>query len=1079
LVLGLAGARNPQKAANGQAVSLQAVVNSDPPGNAAPTGTVTFRDGDITLGTAALNGYLAELTVPLSGVGLHAITASYSGDATFAGSTTGTITTIAGNGNSGYSGDHGPATSAQLYGPDDVAMDGLNDLFIADLNNRVVRKVSPDGQIITVAGNGVSGYSGDNGPATKAELVYPDGVAVDQAGNLFIADGSRIREVIAATNTIITVAGDGTYGYSGDGGPATAAEIEYPEGMVVDYSGNLFFVDAGNQVVREVVQATKKIATVAGNGKSGYRGDGGPATGAELSSPSGLAIDSDGDLFISDGTYSVVREVVAPGGNIFTVAGNGTSGYSGDGGPATNAQLHAPDGIAVDYDGNLFIADYSNYVVREVVKSSGTILTIAGGGGFGVEDGVPATASAIDGPVAVEVDSGGNLFIAEYNDSRIRKVTVPAQVAVDPAVTTTLVTAATGSAAFGQDVSFTATVVPQFGGIPTGSVTFRDGSTTLGKVALSGGTATLTTPLTSLGRRSITASYSGDPSFTASATGTISTIGGNGYGGDTGDGGPATGASLSSPAGEAVDPAGNLFLADSLSDGVREVVQATGTIIAVAGTGTAGYSGDNGPATKAELNDPTSVAVDFAGNLFIADSKNNVIREVFKATSTIITFAGNGIPGYSGDGKAATKARLDDPRGVAVDLEGDVFIADSGNNVIREVLKSTGTITTVAGDGMAGYSGDKGPATKAQLDYPTSVAVDQAGDFFIADTYNQVIREVLKATGTITTVAGNGTPGYSGDKGPATQAQLDYPASVAVDQAGDVFIADLNNQVVREVIAADKTIVTVAGDGTSDFGGDGGPAANARLTDPAGVAVHPAGDLFIADQGNERIREVTAAARVVVNPDATTTSIMSSSTSAAFGQAVTFTATVTAAKPGVGTPGGSVVFSIDGGAVVVPLNPRGQAEWTTAALEIGSHTVTAAYQAGIGYLASQAGSVRQLVVAANTETILIPQAVRKGRGKLVALNLAARIDPQAPGGGVPAGTVTYFANGRIIGTAALSGGTAVITVKPNRVLKKAITIQYSGEAHFHASTSSKMVLSQRALRSLVRPLTTFLSREIG
>ena len=279
---------------------------------------------------------------------------------------------------------------------------------------------------------------------------------------------------------------------------------------------------------------------------------------------------------------------------------------------------------------------------------------------------------------------------------------------------------------------------------------------------------------------------------------------------------------------------------------VREVVKATGDIITVAGNGTAGYSGDGGPATAAELNGPDGVAVDSAGDLFIADTVNNVIREVVKATGDIITVAGNGTAGYSGDNGPATAAELDSPRGLAVDSAGDLFIADSGNNVIREVVKATGDIITVAGNGTAGYSGDGGPATAAELNDPNGVAVDSAGDLFIADTDNNVIREVVKATGDIITVAGNGTAGYSGDGGPATAAELNGPVGVAVDSAGDLFIADNGNNVVREVVKATGDIITVAGNGTAGYSGDNGPATAAELNNPCRVAVDSAGDLFVA-----------------------------------------------------------------------------------------------------------------------------------------------------------------------------------------------------------------------------------------
>ena len=244
---------------------------------------------------------------------------------------------------------------------------------------------------------------------------------------------------------------------------------------------------------------------------------------------------------------------------------------------------------------------------------------------------------------------------------------------------------------------------------------------------------------------------------------------------------------------------------------VREVNPATGVITTVAGTGTDGYSGDNGLATAAELDVPHGVAVDASGDLFIADTYSNRIREVDLSTGVITTLAGNGFPGYSGDNGQATAAELDAPRGVAVDSSGHLFIADTGNNAIREVNLSTGVITTVAGNGTAGYSGDGGPATAAQLATPCGVAVDSSGHLFIADTNNSAIREVNLSTELITTVAGDGTAGYSGDNGQATAAEMNYPSGVAVDTSGHLFIADSGNSAIREVNLPTGVITTVVG----------------------------------------------------------------------------------------------------------------------------------------------------------------------------------------------------------------------------------------------------------------------------
>ena len=289
---------------------------------------------------------------------------------------------------------------------------------------------------------------------------------------------------------------------------------------------------------------------------------------------------------------------------------------------------------------------------------------------------------------------------------------------------------------------------------------------------------------------------------------------------------------------------------------------AAGTITTVAGNGTAGFSGDGGLATNAGLAYPSSVAVDTAGNFSIADLLNQRVRRVDAATGIITTVAGNGSFGFSGDGGLATNASLAFPSSVAVDAAGNVFIADVSNQRIRRVDAATGIITTVAGNGTFGFSGDGGLAIDASLNDPIGVAVDSAGNLFIADTFNQRIRRVDAATGIITTVAGNGTFGFSGDGGLATDASLSRPTAAALDSAGNLFIADQSNQRVRRVDAATGIMTTVAGDGTFGYAGDGGLATDACLKNPAGVAVDSAGNLFIADQSNHRIRHVEGSGTV-------------------------------------------------------------------------------------------------------------------------------------------------------------------------------------------------------------------------
>jgi RHS repeat-associated protein len=345
--------------------------------------------------------------------------------------------------------------------------------------------------------------------------------------------------------------------------------------------------------------------------------------------------------------------------------------------------------------------------------------------------------------------------------------------------------------------------------------------------------------------------YKGDGTVTTDNAIIIDTMAGTGTRGYSGDGGPAAEAQLNCPYGVAVDAAGNIFIADSSNHCIRKV-DASGIITTVAGTGTWGYSGDGGPAAEAQLYYPQGVAVDAAGSIFIADG-NHCIRKV-DASGIITTVAGTGTWGYSGDGGPAAEAQLGWPRGVAMDTAGSIFIADSGNDRIRKV-DASGIITTVAGTGTWGYSGDGDPATEAQLKSPRGVAMDTAGNIFIADSSNQCIRKV-DASGIITTVAGTGTGSYRGDGGPATEAWLYYPHGVAVDAAGNIFIADKWNQRIRKVDAS-GIITTVAGTGTWGYRGDGGPATEAWLYYPHGVAVDAAGSIFIAD-GNHCIRKVGA-----------------------------------------------------------------------------------------------------------------------------------------------------------------------------------------------------------------------------
>ena len=444
---------------------------------------------------------------------------------------TGDISTVAGTGTAGFLGDGGPATNAQLFFPESTALDSSSNLFLADQRNSRIRKVDTAGNISTVAGNGTAGFAGDGGPATSAQLNGPYGMAVDSADNLFIAvaANNRIRKV-DTSGTISTVAGTGVAGFSGDGGPATSAQVNSPRGVAVDSAGNLFIADKNNHRIRKV-DTSGIISTVAGDGTAGFAGDGGPATSAQVNSPLRVAVDSSGNLFIGDAGNHRIRKVDTSG-IISTVAGDGTAGFAGDGGPATSAQLNDPNGVALDTSGNLFIADKGNSRIRKV-DTSGNISTVAGDGTFGFSgDGGAATSAQLKGPSGVTLDTSGNLFIADTLSNRIRKVDgVAAVIAADLSIAKS---ATPPVALAGQNMAYTVTVTNNGPGkalslvvtdtLP-GTVAFVSASAGCGE---SGGTVTCTAASLSNGANvaftitvtapSVTGSISNTASMTAATT---------------------------------------------------------------------------------------------------------------------------------------------------------------------------------------------------------------------------------------------------------------------------------------------------------------------------------------------------------------------------------------------------------------------------------------------------------------------------------------------------------------------------------------------------------------------------------
>jgi len=743
-----------------------------------------------------MNGWgpAGSVAATLVAVGLLCGLAPAAAPALAAGSPASTITTVAGGPGRGVA-------TRLMQDTDAVATGPGGEVYVAD--SAAVREFGITNSWEGIAaGIGIAGYSGNGGPAVKAQLNEPGGLAVGAAGNLVISDtyNSRVRVVAARTGTfygramtagyIYTVAGDGTSGFSGDGGPGTAAELREQQGVAVDAAGNLVIADGDNNRVRVVAARTGTfygramtagyIYTVAGDGTPGFSGDGGPATAATLTGPEDVAVDAAGNLVIADTVNWRVRVVAArtgtfygqamTAGDIYTVAGDGTRGFSGDGGPATSAELTDALSVAVDTAGNLVIADTGNDRVRVVAARTGTfygqamtagdIYTVAGDGTSGFSgDGGPATSAELYDPQSVAVDAAGNLVIADTANWRVRVVAARSGTFYGQAMTAGDIYTVAGIGDLGFSGNKGLAVDAEPGDYAGGQLT---------DVAVDGRNYVATASNHAWFICQTSGTYFGQ----AMTAGHIYTVAGTGRQGYSGDGGPATAAELFSPSAVAVDAAGNLVVADSENNRVRVVAARTGTfygramtagdIYTVAGNGKQGYSGDGGRATAAGLDRPRGLAVDAAGNLVIADSSNYRVRVVAARTGTfygramtagdIYTVAGNGLQGFSGDGGLATAAGLDRPWGVAVDAAGNLVIADSGNNRVRVVAATSGTfygqamtagdIYTVAGDGMSGFPGDGGPATSARLYGPEGVAVNGSGNLVIADTRSARVRLV-------------------------------------------------------------------------------------------------------------------------------------------------------------------------------------------------------------------------------------------------------------------------------------------------------------------------------------------------
>ena len=735
--------------------------------------------------------------------------------------------------------------------------------YIADPANHVVRLLI-DNSEVAFAGNGSLATAGDGADPAKAQLAGAYAVAVgnvSQVGyqvtgfDVYIADtfGHQVRKATVTippidspsgsqTAVITTIAGTGAFGFAGDGGQAINAKLNSPYGIAWDKVRNTVYVaDTLNNRVR-AIHADGSISTVAGSGAAGYNPAEKNALRTALNHPRGLAVDDKGRVYLADTANNVIRLLDPGSGTITTVAGTGTAGY-GDGVAATSAALRAPSGVALDAQGDIYIADTGNHVVRQL-GPDGFIHTVAGTaskpGKFG--DGGPAMLAQLNSPMSVAVRPDGDVLIADSGNNLVRVL----EGALGAGPTRQIhVLAGDGTPSFAGD------------GKPPSQAQFAGPAAILSKLAPGAppnpdvpavaGTRYVLDTFNHALRAFDTADSSPTDNHTAGDQDAddVATLAGNGLPPAAGQSTPV-GNRLAYPMGMALDAAGNrAYIADTFNNVVRAVDLSSSAMTIVAGTGSAGYSGDGGQAGKATLSYPTAVAVDSRGDLFIADTYNGVVREIvagsspISGSSKITTVAGTGRLGFSGEGGPAAAAGLYFPYGVAVDSASpqNLYVTDSFDHRVRRITDITNTdpnkrvIQTVAGDGAQDF-GDGSPAA-AHFDRPWSATVDQQS-LYVADYLNHRVRKIDLASGTVSTAAGPGTSGLKGDVGPAVAGELDGPRGLsAVGTSGAILVADSFNNRLRWVG------VTQAGIQRTEVNFD--PTNLAGMSQPQSVTVQSKG----------------------------------------------------------------------------------------------------------------------------------------------------------------------------------------------------------------------------------------------
>jgi len=672
--------------------------------------------------------------------------------------------------------------------------------------------------INTIAGTGVKGYSGDGAASSNAQIGEIIGQpASDTEQNLYFGDnniGWRLRK-IQSTGTITTVAGNYRYFY-GDGGFPTQSALGPKLAVSVVSPGTILITDVSNVRLR-YVNEDPTIMTIAGTGQLGSTN--GAALSATFRNPAMTVADNTSSIFIADSSNNVIRKYQFSTVSLY--AGTGVIGSTGDGGAASAARFAGPYGLALDTANDLYITDTSNCTVRTINPISGIISRYAGSytNGFSGDGGL-ATSAALSYPRGLAFDPQNNLYICDTGNKRIRRV---------DAITRNISTIAGNG-------------VESFSGVSTSAFL----------ASLSSPTG-ITTDLS--GNLYIADTNNNCIRFVNVRTGNIATVAGiPPRGGYTGNNTFAVASLLSTPTHVAYDKAsGYIYISDEGNARVRLFNPATGIIYDYAGTGSPFTVGSNVPASNAIFGSIAGVTTDLQNNVYVADGEGNFIRKIDYLTNIINTAVGTGGGGFTSDG-AALLASVSSPKAMIVTRTNDLLFCDTNNHRIRKYISSTRLVTTVAGTGVAGYSGDGGGASTATLNFPNSLTTDSIGNIFIGDSSNYRIRRVDATTGIITTYAGTGASGTITEGGSAVSTQIGFVTALTADRTNTLYFTDIPTNGLWQVRPSDATLQPVNTVSTASYLGDAGPISTAQFNNPIGAIVDTSGNFVVCDSGNYRVR---------------------------------------------------------------------------------------------------------------------------------------------------------------------------------------------------------------------------------